>query len=296
MARGVLPAAAGEGEVDPDAAVPLLDVTTRAEVRTALKLAAAFGGANAALVLSKEGRAGVRPRRPVFVTRAAHVGDVPSDLASRVPQATLARADRVVGLALGAVAALEARVGALAGAGIVVGHVLATLETNALFDERIRARGARFAEPRRFPYTSPNAVAGECAVLFRLPGPSFAVGSGPTGSLEALAVARDLVAAGDADRMVVVAVDDVGPAATRLLASGLRCDLTTGAVAVLVTSDASAGFARISEVETRFVPGSADSPISNGHRALLPLCGERLPNCLEARGLGAFAKVGLVAL
>ena len=51
----------------------------------------------------------------------------------------------------------------LAGAGVVAGHALATLDTNEGFDARLRARGPTAVEPRLFPATSPNAVAGECA-------------------------------------------------------------------------------------------------------------------------------------
>jgi 3-oxoacyl-[acyl-carrier-protein] synthase-1/3-oxoacyl-[acyl-carrier-protein] synthase II len=297
MTRGLLPAAAGEGVMDDDAAVRLLDVASDGEPpRVALKLASAFGGANAALVLSRSPpRAARRAPRAVYVTRAVHVTDVPGDLAARVPAPTLARADRLTLLGLAALATLEARV-ALSGAGIVAGHALATLETNALFDARMRSRGARSAEPRRFPYTSPNAVCGECAVVFGLTGPAFAVGAGPTGALEALAVARDLVAAGDADRVVVLAVDEVGPAALRLAIAGL--EVVSGGVAALVTSEAMAAAARIDAVDLGLGPtpdpGGAGS--SHGHRALVPLARERLPNCLEARGLGAFAKVTLVAL
>ena len=108
---------------------------------------------------------------------------------------------------------------------------MATLETNALFAARIRERGARAAEPRRFPYTSPNAVAGECSIAFGLTGPSFSVGGGMHAALEALASAAVLVESGDAERIVVVAVDDVGPA-TRALERLGEPSLQAGAVAV----------------------------------------------------------------
>ena len=88
---------------------------------------------------------------------------------------------------------------ALTGAGLILGHSLATLEQNEIFDARRRERGARFVEPRRFPATSPNAAAGECAIAFQLTGPTFAVGGSLHGGLEALSVARDLSAVGDAD-------------------------------------------------------------------------------------------------
>src|SRR6202034_3711844 len=105
--------------------------------------------------------------------------------------------------ALAAVARLQAAEGPLEGAGIVVGSALAMHETNALFASRIRERGAYAAEPRRFPYTSPNAVAGECSLAFRFTGPSFSVGGGLHAGLEALAAAAWLVEAGDVERAVV---------------------------------------------------------------------------------------------
>ncbi len=193
-----------------------------------------------------------RPRRPSFVHQAVRVDREPpiEHLAaiSRTPLDRLLRADALVRLALAAVAGLEATSGPLAGAGVVVGTALATLETNALFAARIRERGARAAEARRFPYTSPNAVAGQCSIAFELTGPSFSVGGGMHAALEALACAAVLVESGDADRIVVVAVDDIGPTS---LAMG-HGSLKAGAVAVLVSAKPTAGArARIGAIELR---------------------------------------------
>ena len=191
--RGVLPAAAGSGPLDPDAPARLLERTLLGTPRTALKVSSAFGGANAALVLGR-GPAPKQPRRAAFVHQAVHVDCEPpvERLAetTRMPPDRLLRADALVRLALAAVARLEALTGPLVGAGIVVGSALATLETNALFAARLRERGARAAEPRRFPYTSPNAVAGQCSIAFGLTGPSFSVGGGMHAALEALARRR----------------------------------------------------------------------------------------------------------
>ncbi len=164
IARGVLPASSGDGPVDPECPARLLAVTVPGKPRTALKLSAAFGGANAALVLASTPAARDRLRRPAYVTAAAHVARVP-DVASLsatvgIPLERIARAGELVAWALAAVARLQDDAGSLRGAGVVVGSALATLETNALFAARIRERGARAAEARRFPYTSPNAVAG----------------------------------------------------------------------------------------------------------------------------------------
>jgi 3-oxoacyl-[acyl-carrier-protein] synthase II len=164
------------------------------------------------------------------------------------PADRLARADALVLHALGALVALARDVGSLAGAGIVVGSALTTLETNARFAARIRERGARMAEPRRFPYTSPNAVAGECGVVFGLRGPAFTVGAGLHAGLEALAAATYLVRAGDADRIVVVAVEQVEETGQRCAAAGGFPHLASGAVAVMVSRNPGSAVARIGAI------------------------------------------------
>jgi 3-oxoacyl-[acyl-carrier-protein] synthase-1/3-oxoacyl-[acyl-carrier-protein] synthase II len=298
--RGLLPAAAGGGPLDPDAPARLLEHAAAGSPRAALKISSAFGGANAALVLGPPGGASgpPRPRRSAFLHDAASVEDEPplEELASgaHTPVDRLARADRLVRLALAAVARLEAACGPLSGAGVIVGSALATLETNALFAARIRERGAIAAEPRRFPYTSPNAVAGQCSMAFGLTGPSFTVGGGMHAGLEALAVGAVLVEAGDVDRIVVVAVDDVGPTSNALGGESLR----SGAVAVLVSSVAQGARARVGDVELRRGGDGGDAaPGLAGHLALRPLLASPLPRALVAASPpDAFARVGIEPL
>jgi 3-oxoacyl-[acyl-carrier-protein] synthase II len=297
LERGVLPAAAGEGAIDPDARVALLDVTAAASPRAALKLSSAFGGANAALVVTRDAppstRAHVPSRRASYVSKAVRVASESHDLASRLRMTPdrLARADLLTRLALDAVARLVEAHGDLAGAGVVVGQAYATLETNLLFHARLRDRGVRMAEPRRFPYTSPNAVAGECSLAFNLTGSSFAVGSGTHAALEALAVASLLVSSGDAERVVVVATDEVGA-----FVGALDPDARQGAVATLVSASARGARARITSVVLR--AGLCDrvpcvAPRLVGHRALLPLVDATGPARLDASSGTACAHVTL---
>jgi len=245
LTHGVAPATAGQGEPDPDAPVRTLELATPMEMSAALKLSAAFGGANAALVLSTDARGKPHTKaREVGVAAWKHVDSFDlvhlSELTG-VARDRLARLDPIGRLALSAVAALATELGreALAGAGIVVGHGLATVDTNERFNRRRLERGAAFVEPRLFPATSPNVVAGECAIVYGLTGPGCAVGSGLDGGTEAVCVARDFLAAGDADRMVVVAVDDGGDLGRELLERGDFGDrqLAAGAVAALLTVD-----------------------------------------------------------
>jgi len=279
LERGLIPAAAGEGAIDPEAPARLLARAASAAPKTVLKLASAFGGANAALVVTgdRPARGAAQARRPVFLHCAAHLQQLPSvdEIAARVRLALdrVARADAGVLLGLAVVSDLEGLSSPLAGAGVVVGSALATLETNALFGARVRERGAAAAAPRLFPYTSPNAVAGECSSAFGLTGPSFAVGGGMHAAIEALAVAAVLIEAGHAERMVVVGVDDVGPITQALLPDA---GLASGAVAVLLSAreeDACSGRraqARIGEITLRRGAPRADT-YAVGHRALVPL-------------------------
>jgi 3-oxoacyl-(acyl-carrier-protein) synthase len=272
LRSGIAPAAAGEGDRDPDAPALLLDRAEARPLEAALKLSAAFGGTNAALVLTTtpSGRV-VRASRPVFLRATAHVDAV--DLAALaeatgVARDRLARLDLLCRLGLAAVAALAHDVGrpALAGAGIIAGHGLATLDTNEGYDARRRARGAVMVEPRVFPATSPNALVGECALVFGLTGPSFAVSSGLDGATEALAAGLELIAAGDTDRLVVVAADDAGPAAHDLLALAgwSHRALARGAVALLLVAD---GTDALREVGFDLASTSRTGPV--GHLALL---------------------------
>ena len=344
LARGVLPASAGQGALDPDADVRLLDVAARGEPRAALKLSAAFGGANAALVLAavpvpvpaesgapthgKSKGTSTHSPREAYLYGAVHIPDDPAvaqlaaDLHTSVDR--VARLDGLCRRALAAVALLASRhpladhAGSPSVTAVVVGQAFATLETNLLFHKRIRMRGARLAEPRRFPYTSPNAVAGEVSVAFALTGPSFAVGSGLHAGVEALAVAIDLVRAGDADRVVVVASDEVGEAVAlaRIHPDFAAFSPVSGAVAVLVGAlgspvdrdhTRSAAVARIRRTRLCMQGGRGHGlaaprePVLVGHLALVPLATSSLPSVVESsmplRGGGvAHARVELERL
>ena len=292
--RGVFPATAGEGAMDPEAPAHILSTCEAGAPRVALKLASAFGGANAALVLrhDRPPTEPERPRRQAWVTRAARVSALPDVMAlaqslGSIPD-KLARADAHVLWALAAILALSEAIGGrdrLEGAGVIVGTAAATIETNGRYASRLRDRGPRHVEPRRFPYTSPNAVAGECGMAFGLRGPAFTVGAGLHAGVEALVAASELVSAGDADRMVVVAVDDIGEVA-RAWGDAIGAPLVPGAVALLVTADRmSASVARVVSASTSLGPLASNPPAGTspvGHLALAPLDAVTAPAHIEA--------------
>lgn len=225
LTRQVLPATAGDGELDPEVGARPLSVNTAAPVRAVLKLSAAFGGANASLVLVPpdfEGTARHQPAGSVSdrLTIAVEETDDLDHISTitRVPRERLARMDGVCRLALLACGTLNAQI-PIRGAGIVLGSVLNTIDVNAIYDAAFRKKGAAYAEGRRFAYTTPNAAAGECAMAFGLTGPNIAVSRGIDAADEAREVASVLIRAGDADRVAVVTVDSGGPAAREIAAA-----------------------------------------------------------------------------
>jgi 3-oxoacyl-[acyl-carrier-protein] synthase II len=233
LGRGVLPASASRGMPMPELPTRLLDENATGQAEHCLKLSTAFGGSNAALVLSRRAASSApRARRSVYVVAVGLVCtelDLSrvSDLICAAPE-RLPRSDVLSGLAVAASAEAlrDARARGIllepARTGVIVGSVGATLEADAEFAARILAKGVEHAEPRRFPGTSPNACAGHVAIAFGLGGLSHAVGAGAGAAVEALEVARDWLSAGDLDAALVVGAEQAGATASRALgAAGL---------------------------------------------------------------------------
>jgi 3-oxoacyl-[acyl-carrier-protein] synthase II len=238
LRRQILPATAGEGELDLEVGCVPREVNEAGKVRAVLKLSSAFGGANAALVIARDGHvvaseqtaASASERLSVTVEETDDLDRISA--VSGVARERLARMDGVCRLALFAVGTLAEK-RSLKGAGIVLGTVLATIDVNAVYDENLRKKGAAHAEGRRFAYTTPNAAAGECAMAFGLTGPNLAVSRGVDAYAEANEIARDLIVGGDAERVVVVEVDSGGPAA-RAIADATGWPVRFGATARLL--------------------------------------------------------------
>jgi 3-oxoacyl-[acyl-carrier-protein] synthase-1/3-oxoacyl-[acyl-carrier-protein] synthase II len=294
LERGVCPASVSPGTPMPDLPARLLDRNEAAPVKCCLKLATAFGGANAALVLSTN-----EPTARTITPRSVHVvacGEAVFQLdvqrfASQlvVPTEKLPRSDLLAALAIAAAGeALAAAVRAGQSlnrlrTGVVVGSVGATLEADAQFAERVLSRGPEHAEPRRFPATSPNACAGHVAIAFGLGGPSHAVGSGGAAALEAAQVACDWIAAGDVDAMLVIAAEQVGPTSRAVLAALGLPAAQQGALA-LVLSAAPVG-PPLSEALIERVSETHPGPENHGFRGLEALC--RAAGLPESEGFGS---------
>lgn len=166
--------------------------------------------------------------------------DVTLDVRAEWPGAPerLARTDRLCHLALlAAHRALGDPPGGDRPVAVVFASGHATLLTNLRYYDKIQRRGPRGADPKRFPYTSPNAAAGEVAIAFGLVGPNVTLASGFASGVEALGVGARLVARGRAPQALVVVADAWGDELEALLAragTALADGPREGAAAVLL--------------------------------------------------------------
>ena len=243
--RGILPAAYGDGELESEFPARLCSQNMPGNATHVLKLSTAFGGANAALVLSPHAPRRAAPARARRRVRLQALGEpqlVP-DLAliarvTSIPELDLERFDRPSLLGLAAIASLletlELGAEARKSCGVLVGTMSASLEVNELFAARMRERGARGAEPRRFPATSPNLAPGRAAIAFGLQGPALSVGASAAASLEALLLGIELLEAGDAESLFVLALEDVGPVVRDVFGAAGLPQPEPGALAALL--------------------------------------------------------------
>jgi len=241
--RGLLPGALGDGELDSDFSARLCTQNMPGNAAHILKLSTAFGGANAALVVAPYAPRRLVSGRPRRRARLRALGEpqIVPDLSliarfATLPELELERLDAPSALTLSAIASVlaAANLETRHTCGVVVGTMCATVEVDEAFAVRLRERGPRGAEPRRFPATSPNLAPGRAAIAFGLQGPALSVGSGALAALEALLLAIELLEAGDAESLFVVATEDIGPAVRELWALGNLPLPESGAIAALL--------------------------------------------------------------
>jgi hypothetical protein len=113
------------------------------------------------------------------------------------------------------------------------------------------------------------------AIAFGLGGPSHAVGAGPVAALEAREVARDWLAAGDADAMLVIAAEHTGSTARRALAAQGVPALEPGSFAVLLATAVDGVRLRGPRLDDALIAGARDAsqlPENSGFRSLEAFC------------------------
>lgn len=235
IAEGMIPPTGGLEEPDP--ACPLRHVlrAEKREVRAAMSSSFAFGGMDTVLVLGQapSGEPPPMPRptyRRVVVTGVASL--TPGHLLAGEAVATLPSlpsagpaiepsllagldADRARRLdrasRLGALVAEQALAGAGAGdpeVGVVLGSAFGAVDASATFMRRLVEKGARLVSPADFPSLVPSSPAGHVSIYLGLKGPSMVVADLATSGECALTHAFELITAGEASRLAVVAVEE----------------------------------------------------------------------------------------
>lgn len=208
----------------------------------------------------------------------------------------LARTDRVCHLALlaayralGAPSAIERPIA------VVYGSALASLTTNVRFYEKVMRRGARLADPKRFPYTSPNAAAGEVAIAFGLTGPNLALTPGFHAGLDAVLTAHRLVEHGRAPAALVVVADVASEEAARWLSgAGLVVeDPSEGAAALLLVPEGADGaLCCVEEPALERAASPTGTSVSPGPAAAMDLVRSIRAGLAEARVFAARCPLG----
>jgi hypothetical protein len=132
----------------------------------------------------------------------------PIDVSAYKSSPRIARADRltriVAMVAARALRALPDR-STVESRSVIVASTLASAHTNEAFERR-RVRTGR-PVPRDFPYTAPNAAAGELAAALQARGPTLALVGGMDVGLAAIERACRWVHSGASERVIVVAAE-----------------------------------------------------------------------------------------
>ncbi len=187
-------------------------------IARAVCTSSAFGGANAAVVITDPALPDAPPRlrRAVFVTGIGEVGAEPFALESIVPTASSRRMDPSTRLLTAAAAlaltdaGLRLRKGEHERAGLIVGAAAVSPETAAEFRASIDQRGFAQLSVAAFARMVLNAPAGACSKLLGLKGPGSTIDTADGSGLAALVYAVHLLATrDDADVLVAGGFDEV---------------------------------------------------------------------------------------
>jgi len=240
IAKGIVPPTGGLEHPDPEC--PLLHVKHAEEraIRVALSSSFGFGGMDTVLVFGRADavRAPAPSRRRAVVVTGAGVitpagvfggldvasvpdrkcdGDVIDfDLSAELDVDRARRLDRASRLAAIAceralgdgTRAKQPTSAEHIDAGVILGNAFGAVDGTSAFMRRLREKGARFASPADFPSLVPSSPAGHVSIYLRLAGPTLAVADLATSGECAVTQGYELVAAGETDRVAVVAVEE----------------------------------------------------------------------------------------
>ena len=86
--------------------------------------------------------------------------------------------------------------------GMIISSDYEVFRTDMDYYETSIEEGGIYSSPNLFSYTLPVILLGECAIHYKMTGPTFCVGDGGTLGLHALEGAASMIASGKADRMI----------------------------------------------------------------------------------------------
>jgi 3-oxoacyl-[acyl-carrier-protein] synthase II len=246
VARRTLVPTAGLDEPDPSLGLVHVPHVGRvvAGVNAALSNAFGFGGTDTVLVFADPGRGreewiSPRPGLPV-ITGAAVFGPCgllgteecasllerrfdlgePVDPDAHLDAGRARRLDRAARLGVVAVErALREAGGGERETGLVLGSAFGNVDGSAAFMHRIFEKGPRSASPAEFPNLVPSSAVGHVSIYLGLRGPVFATADLATSGESAFVQALQLMAAGEATRVVAGAAEAKGDIVGRILAS-----------------------------------------------------------------------------
>lgn len=258
--NGVIPPTGGLEEPDPACALRHVTAAEKRDVRAAVSSSFGFGGMDTVLLLGREPGAAIEaPRRRVFVTGVADV--MPSDAndaALGLDESRARRFDRTTRLAAAAVARVVGQ--RETDSGIIVGSAFGAVDATSAFMRRLTEKGARLASPIDFPNLVPSSPAGHLSIYFGLHGPTFLVADLATSGECAFTQAFELIAAGEAERMIACGVEEKSAVVDEVLSflfggwrdkNVARTDRREGAAAVALSTEAHArasGLSLLAEV------------------------------------------------
>jgi 3-oxoacyl-[acyl-carrier-protein] synthase II len=130
------------------------------------------------------------------------------------------------------------------GTGVLLGSAYGNVDASAAFMHRIFEKGPRAATPAEFPNLVPSSPVGHVSIYLGLHGPTFTTADLATSGESAFAQAAQLIAAGEAARVVAGAVEPRSNIVERVLSglfahteSQVRAVRTDLAAAIVVESE-----------------------------------------------------------
>jgi 3-oxoacyl-[acyl-carrier-protein] synthase II len=246
LSRQTLVPTAGLEEPDPSLSLVHVPGVGRAvpRLRAAVSNAFGFGGMDTVLVLAEPEREAEAPPDvappTLAITGAALFGpfgrlgtedcgsmldlgaqpETEADPDVHLDAMRARRLDRAARLGAVVVEQALADSGAASGAtGLVLGSAFGNVDGSAAFMHRIFEKGVRSASPAEFPNLVPSSPVGHVSIYLGLHGPAFATADLATSGESAFFQAMQLVAAGEAPRIVAGAVEPRSDIVERVLAA-----------------------------------------------------------------------------